>query len=316
MLKRLALIGVAGALAACQSSPETKEQQIHAAGRAPAVPSSTGDRPAPGSPHDAAAPGSRNDAAPPPPPTVVSEESIDVLGTTRAFVLATPTTYSPNKTYPLVLVLHGDGGDGVSMRAAFPFDALSAQAAFVVYPSGTFGWNLYDPADTNPDLTYLATLVDSLGKRFTIDPARVFGIGFSSGAFMLNQVGCRRPSLFRAIVPHSGGAPTEPRDPTASHWDNNYTRCANQTMGSGPAVLAIHGTADTTVTFDSGDFTARYWAFINGCQSTRSKSTPQPCVLHDGCPAARPVGLCPIDNLGHTVWADAATAAWQFFSAF
>ena len=248
---------------------------------------------------------------------VVTEETLDVLGNTRSFVLATPSTYAPDKTYPLVVVLHGDGGNGPSMRAAFPFDALSQQAAFVAYPTGTNGWNLYDPADTNPDLSFLVALVDSLATRFTIDQGRVFGIGFSSGAFMLNQVGCRRPPLFRAIVPHSGGAPNEPRDPTASRWENNYTRCANQTMGSGPSVLVVHGTADTAVTFDSGDFAAKYWAFINGCKSTRSmKTTPPPCVLHDECPAGKTVAFCPIEALGHTVWTDAAKAAWHFFGMF
>lgn len=248
---------------------------------------------------------------------VVTEEAIDVAGTTRSFVLVAPSTYTPDKTYPLVLVLHGDGGDGPTMRAVFPFDAVSQQSAFVVYPTGTNGWNLYDPADANPDLAYLGAIVDAVGKRFTVDPARVFGIGFSSGAFMLNQVGCRRPPLFRAIVPHSGGAPNEPRDPTASRWDNNYTRCASQTLGSGPAVLVVHGTADTAVTFDSGDFTAKYWAFVNGCKSTRSThAPPPPCLLHDECPAGKAVVFCPIENLGHAVWTDAAKAAWQFFSTF
>jgi len=248
---------------------------------------------------------------------VVTEESIDVGGKSRSFVLAAPSTYTPERAYPLVLVLHGDGGDGATMRASFPFDSLSQQAAFVAYPTGTHGWNLYDPADSNADLTYLVALVSTVEQRFAIDPARVFGIGFSSGAFMLNQVGCRRPGLFRAIVPHSGGAPNEPRDPTASRWENNYTRCANQTLGSGPAVLVVHGTADTAVTFESGDFTAKYWAFINGCQSTRTTlAPPPPCVLHDACPAGKAVIFCPIDNLGHTVWNDAAKAAWQFFNLF
>ena len=298
---------------ACQSATGTKQPASKASGTSPA-PNDT-EHTGRASSDDAAGPRTSDDAGPPPPATTVTEESVDVAGKTRPFVLATPTTYTPTKTYPVVFVLHGDGGDGPTMRAAFPFDDWSGQSAVVVYPSGTSGWNLYDPADTDPDLVYLAAIVDALGKRLTIDPARVFGIGFSSGAFMLNQVACRRPGLFRAIVPHSGGAPNEPRDPTASRWENDYTRCANQTLGSGPAVLVVHGTADRTVTFDSGDFTAKYWAFINGCQSTRSPYTP-PCLVHDQCPAGRPVVFCPIDNLDHAVWTDAGKTAWQFFSRF
>jgi polyhydroxybutyrate depolymerase len=248
----------------------------------------------------------------------VTSESLDVAGRTRSFLLAAPSTYSTTKQYPLVLLLHGDGGDGSSIRAAIPFDDVSAQDAIVVYPSGlNLGWNLYDPPDANPDLAFLVALVTSLQTRFAIDPAHVFGMGFSSGAFMVNQVACRRPSFFRAIAPHSGGAPNEPRDPAATKWDNNYTRCAGQTMGSGPAVMVIHGTNDRDVSYESGNFTAEYWAYVDGCQTTRSTPfAPSPCVAHDACPPGKPVVFCAVPALTHAVWPNAATAAWQFFSGF
>lgn len=251
-----------------------------------------------------------------PPPTIVTSETLDVAGETRSFVLAKPRTYSSGKSYPLVFVLHGDGGDGSSMRTGFPFDDVSADGAIVVYPSGTYGWNLYDPADTNADLAFLLALADSLEQRFSIDQARIFGTGFSSGGFMVNQVACRRPSFFRAIAPQSGGAPSEPRDATASTWAGSYTRCANQTLGDGPAVMVIHGTADTTVVPESGEYTANYWAYVNGCGTDRSPTTPAPCEKQASCPSDRPVVYCPITNLGHAFWNDARNATWQFFRTF
>jgi polyhydroxybutyrate depolymerase len=311
MVKSVALVAAAAAVvAACRTSDgSTPHDRTSPAGPADGTnvtPPSEAGTTLPDRPADA--------GSPPSPPTVISSESLDVAGEKRSFVLAVPTTYSPQKRYPLVLVLHGDGGDGTTMRAALPFDSISAEAAVVAYPSGTDGWNLYDPAATNEDLAFLVALVDTLKARFTVDPSRVFGMGFSSGAFMVNQVACRRPSLFRAVAPHSGGAPDEPRDPTATRWSNDYTRCANQTMGSGPAVLVIHGTADTVVSYGSGTYTAAYWAFINGCESTRSTNVPPPpCLLHDACPASRPVVLCAIPELGHALWSGAAQAAWHFF---
>lgn len=249
-----------------------------------------------------------------PPATIATTESLVVGGKERSFVLAVPVEYSNDEAYPLVLVLHGDSGDGPSIRAALPFDSVSGGEAIVAYPSGFYGWNLYDPAGANEDLAFLLALVDELVGRYSIDPARIFGVGFSSGAFMVNQIACRRPSLFRAIAPHSGGAPSEPRDPAATRWSNDYTRCAGQSLGEGPAVMVIHGTADGDVTFDSGDFTAMYWAYVDGCQSTRSSGfSPPPCVAHDACPAGKPVVLCAIPGLGHTLWGSAATAAWDFF---
>lgn len=248
------------------------------------------------------------------PATFATNESIVVDGAPRSFVLAVPQSYSPSRSYPLVLVLHGDGGDGPSIRAALSFDEASGADAIVAYPSGRLGWNLYDPADQNPDFRFLVALVESLESRFAIDPGRVFGMGFSSGAFMLNQVACRRPTFFRAIAPHSGGAPDEPRDPSATRWSNDYTRCSGQTLGNGPAVMVIHGTADRVVTFDSGDFTAMYWAYVDGCQTSRSTEfAPSPCVSHDACPSDRPVVLCAVPELAHVLWSGARDAVWSFF---
>lgn len=260
--------------------------------------------------------GEQPDAPPVPPPTILTSETIEVGGETRSFVLAKPRTYSSSTSYPLVFVLHGDGGDGSSMRSGFPFDDVSAGDAIVVYPSGTYGWNLYDPADTNPDLAFLVALAKSLEQRFSIDASRIFGTGFSSGGFMVNQVACRRPGFFRAIAPQSGGAPAEPRDATASTWAGGYTRCASQTLGDGPAVMVIHGTADADVVPESGEYTAKYWAYVNGCGTDRSPTAPSPCEQQVSCPTGKPVVYCPIQNLGHAFWSAARTAAWQFFKTF
>jgi len=46
-------------------------------------------------------------------------------------------------------------------------------------------------------------------KNRNIDAGKVWGFGYSKGAFMLNEFGCRKPGLFAAIAPHSGGAPQE-----------------------------------------------------------------------------------------------------------
>jgi polyhydroxybutyrate depolymerase len=271
----------------------------------------SGDSSAPGTDSQSPATTSADPSAPP--PTVITNEGIDVAGQTRSYVLATPKSYSASQTYPLIVVLHGDAGSGSTIRSAFPVDSASGEAALVVYPTGLGGWNLYDPADSNPDVAFIVTLVDSLKSKFSIDPNRVFGTGFSSGAFMINQLACRRPNLFRGIAPHSGGAPAEPRDPTATQWDGGYTRCKDQTLGNGPAAMVIHGTADSTVTFDSGQFTANYWAFLNQCGTGQAATSPSPCVAYSACPAGKPVVFCPIDGLGHAVWSDAATATWQFF---
>ena len=257
--------------------------------------------------------------APPPPPKVnVTNETLDVSGTTRAFVLAVPRNRVPSKAYPLVLVLHGDGGDGVSMRAAMPMDDVTGEDAIVAYPSGLSStWRLYQPAAENPDFAFIGSLVGSLVTRFGIDSTRVFATGFSSGAFMSNQIACRQPSLLRAIASHGGGAPAEPEDGAASSWPNGFTQCAGQTTGV--AALIVHGTDDGVVGGASGQYSARYWGYVNGCGTEKQAAQPAfpaPCTRQASCPNEHPVVLCDIPGLGHSLWGQAMQTTWSFFKSF
>lgn len=237
---------------------------------------------------------------------------------TRGYVLVVPRTIDPARRYPLVVAMHGDGGNGGWMRAALGLENVTGANAIVVYPSGwNATWDLYNPSDTNADEGYLVQLVASLAGKLPIDTARVFATGFSSGAFMANQMACRKPTLFRAIASHGGGAPAEPQDPTATTWGDGFVRCAGQT--SGVAALAVHGEDDGVVSPESGAYTARYWAQVDGCSVSTS---PAPgmlgaagCVQHDQCPQTLPVVLCEKPGLGHALATDAASLTWAFFSS-
>lgn len=245
----------------------------------------------------------------------VTNETLVVDGTTRSLTLAVPKTYTKERAYPLVLVFHGDGGDGPSMRKAHTIDVESGDAAIVAYPSGiNQGWNLYEPSSTNKDMQFAAALFESLSARFNIDPTHVFGVGYSSGGYFINQVACRKNGFFRAIVVHAGGAPTEPNDPEAGIWPSGYTKCKDQLAApqGGVATLAIHGANDSP---EGGEFVATYWAALNGCQDARTPATPSPCEQHEGCPGDKPVVFCKIPSLGHAIWQDGVRVGWEFLSS-
>ncbi|MBX3232304.1 MAG: prolyl oligopeptidase family serine peptidase [Labilithrix sp.] len=250
---------------------------------------------------------------PPPPPTVItSNETIEVWGRTRSFVVARPSTYDPARSYPLLLALHGDGGTGAHMRAAFQLDGVAGQDVIVAYPTGSGNsWDLYTPADSDKDVAFLVALVDEMKARYNVAPNRVFSFGMSSGAFMSNQMACRRPSLFRGIVSHSGGVPAEPNDSHGT-WGNGFVRCDGQ--DTGVAAMLIHGSEDSAVPYPSGEHNTRYWATVNGCASTSTAIAPAPCVARDGCPAGKPVVFCGVQGLGHAFWSEAAAATWSFVS--
>jgi polyhydroxybutyrate depolymerase len=242
----------------------------------------------------------------------VTRETLTVNGLSRWFMLSLPASYSAARSYPVVLVMHGDGGDGASMRGALPLDNYSGNDAIVAYPtSKTAGWDLYAPSSSNDDHLFLLAIVESLRARFNVDATRLFATGFSSGGFMANQLACRT-TLFRGIASHSGGAPEDPLDPAAATWPNGYAKCANQSTGV--AVLIVHGTDDNVVAYPSGEYEADYWSYVNGCAESRAATTPAPCQRQSQCPSDKPVVFCGIAGLGHALWQEAAKTDWAFFS--
>jgi polyhydroxybutyrate depolymerase len=277
------------------------------------TPSAEPDEPTPRVPRDASAPRADGSApATPPAELSVQTQTLNVDGVSREYVFVGPAKPVANRRYPLFLVFHGDGGNGPGMRTFHPLDSATRADAFVAYPTGlNQSWDLSSPSASNKDIRFVEELVAALKARVPIDEARVFGSGYSSGAFFINKVACRKTGFFRAIISHAGGAPYEDQEPNATTWPGTgFTRCPGQT--GGVTALVVHGTKDGTVTPDSGDFSATYWASLNGCQSSRSNVAPLPCLQHNGCPTDKPVRYCLIPGLGHTVWDRGADETWAF----
>jgi polyhydroxybutyrate depolymerase len=235
----------------------------------------------------------------------VTQETVNVAGTKRHFELVVPRTH--DQTLPVVFVLHGDGGDGPGFHAASPFEHASGEGAIVVYPSGTSAtWDL-DTASNNRDHAFLEAIVDYLNVTYTIDRKRVFGTGYSSGAFLVNFMACERPGFFRAIASNAGSAPYG----RSQTYPNGYTKCENEKP---VPMLALHGGLDYTVTLQSGLFSADYWAYVNGCALGTWETTGYlECKAYQGCLAGNDVAYCEIADLGHWVWSRHAEATWSFF---
>jgi polyhydroxybutyrate depolymerase len=246
-----------------------------------------------------------------PPPdrdaTRSSVRSLVVSGRTRRYVLVEPARLVEARSYPLVLVFHGDGGDAQGFHEAWPFEHATGADAFLAYPEGIGRtWDLETTRD-NPDEQFVVALVDALASTAPIDRARVFAAGYSSGGFMSNVLACHRPDLLRAIASNAGGAPYN----QLAKWGNGYPKCPGQKP---VAMLALHGERDHGVTLDSGRFSAEYWAHVNGCNTGEMETTGYPeCRVYRGCPAGKAVGFCSVPPLGHWVWSESAGASWTFF---
>lgn len=238
--------------------------------------------------------------------TGVLPQNVQVFGRSRSYTLVVPPSYTPTTAYPLVYVLHGHGGSGAQVRGAFDLEQAANGRAIFVYPDGlNGGWDLDSPASKNPDVALFdATLAITQGS-YCVDLQRVFVTGFSNGAYMANQLGCRRGDRIRAVASHGGGGPYEV---SGEYDDHGHLRCKGKPVAS----LVVHGTSDGTVSPSEGQKSLEHWTAANHCSSS-ARTSPPGCVAYQGC--LNQVLACKIQGLGHSLWQQAKHVTWAFFEA-
>lgn len=132
----------------------------------------------------------------------------DQLGGLPCRVLL-PVHYEPRaRRYPLVVSLHGSGERGTDNQAQLTnglsvFATLREKHPHVVVapqlpPDETWGGSWYGGETAGQRM--LVAIVRELRGRGSIDPHRVYGVGYSMGAIGLWDILARHPGLFTAAV--------------------------------------------------------------------------------------------------------------------
>ncbi|HQW81386.1 MAG TPA: PHB depolymerase family esterase [Pseudomonadota bacterium] len=210
---------------------------------------------------------------------------------------------------PLLLVLHGDGGNAAGIRAALPLEAQANGAAAFSYLSaqgGTFEY--WTDAGRGHEGRFVQAIIANYGVAgITIDPARVYLVGFSGGGTMAQALGCRLGAgVVRKLGIHSG---------SLYPVDNDFTYTGNGGVSCNlPGTMLIWGKLDQTngVDYATGQAIRNNHLATQNCAATTSNTTPAPCVAYDQC--TRPVEWCAIDGLAHALWPQAASAFWRYFA--
>jgi polyhydroxybutyrate depolymerase len=190
--------------------------------------------------------------------------------------LRLPSTLQSGERVPLLLVLHGFGVSSSLLIAKAGLDQIADQKKFAyLAPEGSrdaLGRPFWNAGKSCCDLDHsqvddvkrLRELLDANLSNASIDPKRVFVIGYSNGGFMAQRLACEVGDRIAGVVSVAGAAPS-PELP-----------CAQTTA---LAFLEIHGDADPIVhyaggtVFDRTDVaphgsapdTAKYWAQRLGC---------------------------------------------------
>ena len=167
-------------------------------------------------------------------------------GLTRQYRIHIPS--NPQANAPLVLVLHGYGGNNNDMKNNYGWTELADQKGFVVvFPNGTrdpsnsrfwdVDYDFHQGLDVDDD-GFLSSLAVHLQSLHGLDPERTFVTGFSNGAEMCFQLACRESSTFAAFAPIIG-----------MMLDTLFVTCDPLVMRP---ILSMNGTADD-ITLFQGD---------------------------------------------------------------
>lgn len=141
----------------------------------------------------------------------------------RSYEAYIPTS-APTRRAPLVIALHGLGGDGANIIAQGRWDTAADRHGFIVLgPDGTTqrsdskprfrdnprSWNA-GPLTGSPaaergidDIGFIRRLIDEWVSAGRVDPDRVYVTGFSNGAGMAFRAGAEISDKIAAIAPVS-----------------------------------------------------------------------------------------------------------------
>ncbi len=124
-------------------------------------------------------------------------------GRDNAAVVYAPPSARPEGA-PLLVVLHGAGGDATRMISSFTAAADETGVIVVAPKSVGVTWDSMTGA-IGPDIENIDRVLTQVARSYRIDPARIAIGGFSDGASYALAVGRLNGTLFRNIVAISPG---------------------------------------------------------------------------------------------------------------
>jgi polyhydroxybutyrate depolymerase len=306
-LSAFAVLLLAGALAACSGSGDASDATPSS--KATATTTTAADRDA------SPSAGCADPAAP------ATEETIDVAGTPRRFLIALPE--HPNRPAPLILDLHGLGESGEQQVAYSKLpEAATLAGAIVVTPTSDNAANSWAlPPLGGKDADFMRAILDHVEATRCVDRNREVSAGISNGAALSVGLICALDGRLAAIYPVAG--------------INTLRPCAT---AKPTTIVAFHGTADGVIPYPGGklfsgvpggtsnsrvqslvggagralfdriqlqpvETAVTGWAQQFGCGTTPTDETVGKDVRlrsYPGCPDGVQVELYTVDGGGHT----------------
>ena len=180
-------------------------------------------------------------------------------GLKRVFVVHLPPQYEEGRHLPMVMVLHGGGGNIRSVVRQTRMSETADQHGFiVVYPAGTavgrhrmLTWNANfccGSAMKNnvDDIGFVSQLIDFMVSEYQVDSWRVYATGHSNGGMLSLRLACELPDRITAIAPNGAQG-----------------RVLNCRKGTRPVpVMYLHGKEDPGSPYEGGQCGGLFQDFL------------------------------------------------------
>lgn len=272
--------------------------------------------------------------------------SLTVNNLNRYYILHVPKNYDEKKATPLIIFMHGGGGNMFykSNDQKFNIISKSEEAGFIaLIPNGystnasgkTAFWNAghccSDSRDHKvDDVAFIRAVINDAKTKVAVDNERIFASGMSNGAMMAYRLACEMSDVIKGIAAVAG--------------TDNTIECKPE---RGVSILHIHAKNDDHVQFNGGigpgtpvdksrvtDYvsvpkTIEKWIGLNHCSPKPTRVLEQAgayCDLYQGCKDHSRVKLCVTKTGGHswpggkkrgkytTSSLSAVDTLWEFFS--
>ncbi|MDZ7708691.1 MAG: polyhydroxybutyrate depolymerase [Roseovarius sp.] len=138
-----------------------------------------------------------------------------------------------------ILYAHGYRGSAAAVMRNRSLRSMAAREglALIAIKSLAEDWVIphaprHAGTDGAEEFAYVGAVLDDAARRFSIDPRRVVGAGFSSGAMLMWNLACAMPERFAGFVAVAG-----------TFWQGPPEACATPVT----SLVHVHGQSDPTV---------------------------------------------------------------------
>jgi phospholipase/carboxylesterase len=145
------------------------------------------------------------------------------------YSLYIPEYYSAQTTWPVIICLHGGGGEGYTYILTWLRAARSRGYILLAPKSLASTWAAWGGG--NDDASVLAML-DEVASEYSVDRSRIYLTGLSDGGTFTYLLGLSQHQLFAGIAP------------IAAHMPESVDPLLRQGVGKELPMLVVHGAKD------------------------------------------------------------------------